>query len=375
MRALRRSLLLHRSSAAAWVTAVAAMFSIALGLGHRAEAGRPISRTLVFLDGVATPVQFNDGDSFRALDGPYRGMGTRLEGFNTLESHGPVHRFGTWTSNELFVLAKMATTNAQNGIWHCHSSLVDDRDRSAREGLAANTSTATPLGSGPTVEDDSESEVASGAEGDLETDTYGRVLWLCEDLAVDQIRKGLAHAMSINEKPAHAKFLAAQQEAIALRRGMWAHGVPAYLVTSLHSSEEDWPSRTYNRLVSTADGHSAGWKHEESYDECAEVCSRERAVDPEVLMSVRRAIADDSLIASTAASLGEELLLRVIRDFAALGFATDLRDRPEVSSALDSWLREHAEPRFAAAPYVTGSCAVYVRFDRRYVDNQPRCLR
>ncbi|MBR57207.1 MAG: nuclease [Myxococcales bacterium] len=185
--------------------------------------------TLVYLNGKATPVFFNDGDSFRVLAGPLAGSKARLQGFNSLESYGAVHSWGTWHARELYVNAKLATLNARKGVWNCTS--------------------------------------------DMKRDTYGRILWDCPDLAVDQIKKGLAHAMTVTSDPASPVLLSAQKEAIDNRRGMWAHGVPEYVLTSLHSIEErPGQSQTYNRLVSSQDGHSKKWKHSNRYSECQKVC-------------------------------------------------------------------------------------------------------
>lgn len=186
--------------------------------------------SLVYLNGQAAPVFFNDGDSFRVLAGPLKGTKARLSGFNTLESFGPVHQWGTWTAKELYVNAKMATLNARRGVWRC--------------------------------------------ESDMSTDSYDRTLWYCQDLAVDLVRKGLAHAMTIDEKPARPEVLAAQREAVAAKRGLWAHGVPAFVLTSLHSHDErPGDHDSYNRLVSSADGHSEKWTHTDTYSECQRVCA------------------------------------------------------------------------------------------------------
>jgi endonuclease YncB( thermonuclease family) len=148
---------------------------VACGALSSSTAAEP--RTKVFINGKAMPVYFNDGDSFRVLTD---GTKARLAGYNTLESHGAVHQWGTWTEKELFVLAKMATIHARDRVWHC--------------------------------------------ESDGKTDTYGRTLMWCPDLAEELIRLGYAHAMSIDDTPARPELLAAQREAIAERRGMWAHG-------------------------------------------------------------------------------------------------------------------------------------------------------
>lgn len=187
-------------------------------------------RTRVVFNGDAVPVSFNDGDSFRILGGTYSGAQARLAGFNTLESHGPVHQWGTWSLREMYVLAKMAMYHGRKGVWHC--------------------------------------------ESDGKTDTYGRLLAWCPDLAESLVRAGLAHVMSVDANPGRPELIEAQREAQQARRGMWAHGIPPYVLTSLHSVEEDTTGEgTYNRLVSTVDGHSVKWKHEDKYDECAKICA------------------------------------------------------------------------------------------------------
>ena len=197
--------------------------------------------TRVFLNGVPAPVYFNDGDSFRVLGGKYAGTKARLSGFNTLESYGPVHQWGGWHAKELYFLAKMATYNAQRGVWNC--------------------------------------------ESDGSTDTYNRILWYCKDLAVDQVKRGLAHAMTVTDEPAKPELVAAQNDAIKNRRGIWAHGVPEFVLTSLHSASEGGGSdgRTYNRMVSSKDGHSEKWLHQDNYAECDKVCHVDKSLPDEAL--------------------------------------------------------------------------------------------
>jgi hypothetical protein len=154
------------------------------------------------LNGVATPVVFNDGDSFRVLGGPLTGAKARLSGFNTLESHGAVHQWGDWTAKEMYILAKLATHNARDNVWECTS--------------------------------------------DGKTDGYGRMLVFCPGLAKEQIRLGLAHAMSIDDTPADAELLAAQREAIAARA---ASGPTASLSTSSPPALD--PRRTSRATAST----------------------------------------------------------------------------------------------------------------------------
>jgi len=199
-----------------------------LALALAAAQARAEPRSRVALNGVPTPVFFNDGDSFTVLSGPLQGTKARLSGYNTLESFGPVHRWGTWDAHELYIVAKMATLNARRGAWHC--------------------------------------------ESDLKRDGYGRILWHCPDLAEDQIRKGLAHAMTVSTDASPPAYVKAQRLAMAEKRGMWAHGIPNFVLTSLHSMDEGYEGENYNRLISTQDGHSEKWLHKDVYRECQEVC-------------------------------------------------------------------------------------------------------
>jgi endonuclease YncB( thermonuclease family) len=209
---------------------VLAMLAAVLVAGMTLLSAEALARpmTKVFLNGAPAPVFFNDGDSFSVLGGPLEGTKARLAGFNTLESFGAVHRWGKWDAHELYVVAKMATLNARRGVWHCHS--------------------------------------------DLRRDGYGRILWTCPDLIVDQIRKGLAHAMTVTKDPSPKEHLEAQRLAQAERRGIWAHGIPEYVLTSTHSNDEGYEGTTYNRLVSSADGHSEKWIHKDIYKDCDEIC-------------------------------------------------------------------------------------------------------
>ena len=171
-----------------------ALFLVALGssFGTRLAHAEPVTR--VFINGRPTPVHFSDGDTFRVLAGPLRGASARMSGFNTLESFGPVHRWGDWHEREMYALSKLATLNAQRGVWHCTT--------------------------------------------DMERDTYGRILAFCLDLGLDQIRRGYAHAMTVDLARGDERLLEVQRDAIANRRGMWAHGVPAYVLTSAHATRD-----------------------------------------------------------------------------------------------------------------------------------------
>lgn len=301
---------------------LAALLVLFLGSASVAHAE---PQTTVFLNGTPSPVFFNDGDSFRVISGKYAGTKARLAGFNTLESFGPAHQWGHWTAWELYVIAKLATLNARRGTWKCTS--------------------------------------------DLEKDTYGRILWWCPGLAKDQIRKGLAHAMSVTHEPAKAELLVEQKKAIAEKVGMWAHGIPDFVLTSLHSVDErpgDKPA--YNRLVSSVDGHSKKWKHRDTYAECDVLCHPSAKAD-EIAAELKAAG-----LTGPAAEYAPKRLQRLFNHF--------FKDRtvgpvePE-QGLKDEDHRAALEAAFAAlvASTTPRACMVYTDFRRRFGQQKAPCLK
>jgi endonuclease YncB( thermonuclease family) len=205
-----------------------------LGLG--ASAAAESSQTSVTLDGEKLGVFFNDGDSFRTVK-PYSKLKVRIVDYNTLESYGPVHKWGEWTPWELYDLSKKATETAKAGSWTCER--LRDRDGKALE------------------------------------DHYGRNLIRCSDLAQKLISEGLAHAFFMNEADVIPELMEVQRKAIAEKRGMWAKGTPRKLMTSVHSADEspdkpDW--QAYNRAVDPVTGIAAKIEHSDTYGVCAEAC-------------------------------------------------------------------------------------------------------
>lgn len=288
------------------------------------------ARTRVMLNGVATPVVFNDGDSFRVLGGPLTGAKARLSGFNTLESHGPVHQWGDWTAKEMYILAKLATYNARDHVWECTS--------------------------------------------DGKTDGYGRMLVFCIGLAKEQIRLGLAHAMSIDDKPADPELLAIQREAIAARRGIWAHGVPDYILTSLHSAEEDLEGDgVYNRLVSSTDGHSIKWKHDVKYDECQNICHLAYPVEETRVTAIADRLRRDH--ATLVTGLDDTALKTVVRGFAVHRHVTTPASAAQQGPLELLLLDWAAKGEFGAAKPHNESCMIHVDFKRRYGGARAVCLR
>ncbi|MEM1413974.1 MAG: hypothetical protein AAGH15_03700 [Myxococcota bacterium] len=327
-----------------------ALVALALAALLPGEPAWAETTSVVYVNGRPTRVYFNDGDSFRQLEGPYAGAGSRLTGFNTLESFGPVHAWGNFHPHEIFVLAKEATWHARRGVWHC------------------------------------------GTDG--RRDGYGRILLDCPDLAVSQIRNGFAHAMMVNDRPAKPAYLRAQQAAQAERRGMWAHGIPGFILTSLHSLDED-PRREwhYNRRVSTLDGHSESRRHRETYEECAWVCEDERVVPRDEVRAVARALRATPGVAEAAAEIESNLLLEMVVDrFARLGELPAWFNVAEADTRYD-FIELGLETRANAAtvrafleaakargelsePVVrVGACHLYTSFRRRYGRSQAPCLR
>jgi micrococcal nuclease len=188
----------------------------------------PISQSVtIMLDGEEATVNFNDGDTFKVLDGKYARSRVRVGGMNALESYGPVHEWSGNSGEYLLDMAHKATQMARDGQWHC--VLEDGKD------------------------------------------AYGRLLAICDDLSLALIRAGLAHAYSVDNTPADPDYLAAQRIAQATQKGMWKHGVPEFIVTSLHSADEG-AKDPYNRLICTEDGHSEKWHHHDNYETCEVVC-------------------------------------------------------------------------------------------------------
>ncbi|HJK94732.1 MAG TPA: hypothetical protein RMH85_16155 [Polyangiaceae bacterium LLY-WYZ-15_(1-7)] len=319
---MRRS---HRLPAALTLLALASVGLASSG------AGAAEVESIVFINGRPTHVYFNDGDSFRQLDGPWTGRGSRLGGFNTLESFGPTHAWGNWHPYELYINAKQATLNGRRGIWHCST------------------------------------------EG--ETDTYGRVLLDCPDLAIDQISKGLAHPMQIDDTPTRPTYIRALREAIRHRRGMWAHGVPGFVLTSLHSADED-PTRDvhYNRMVSTRDGHSEPWMHTDRYPECSWQCATEIQADETRVYAFARSLRADRETAPVVADYGNQLLIELVDRYARLGELPEYTPE-EMATALEPRLQAARESGLLGeTEEVLGACMLYTAFTRRYGRERAPCL-
>jgi micrococcal nuclease len=182
------------------------------------------NHNVITLNGNSTQVKWDDGDSFTFLSGQYKGDGVRLEGWNTLESYGPVHRWGQWTAKELYGVAKESLYQARRRSWECTT-------RGKR-------------------------------------DYYNRVLVTCPELGVDLVGRGLAHVYAF-KTTADPELMALQKQARIDGLGMWEKGRPEYLVTSLHSAEGKGGR---NSVVHTRTGQWDGRAHQDEYELCEEIC-------------------------------------------------------------------------------------------------------
>jgi endonuclease YncB( thermonuclease family) len=185
----------------------------------------------VTLNGEVTEVLWTDGDSFKVKSGQFDGSGTRLQGYNTLEAYGPVHRWGDWSAQELFALAEESAPHAAQKRWQC---LTDGKK-----------------------------------------DGYGRLLVSCPDLTRAMIGDGYAMVYSVDETPVDKELLALQQEAMKNKAGMWRKGAPKGVITSLHSlgeADSKDSDTAYNRVADTRTGAANKRMHQHRYDTCEEVC-------------------------------------------------------------------------------------------------------
>lgn len=309
---------------------MAALAAAALTFAPRSEAN---SASISIINGAATPVFFNDGDTYRALAGPLRLRPARLGGYNTLESYGPVHQWGGFTFKEMYVLAKQATLNARRGVWAC---TIDPKDK----------------------------------------DGYGRLLASCPELAKEQIEKGLAHALSI-DGPSAKELIQAQRSAIVNQRGIWAKGVPPVVLTSLHSVDERLDNTgNYNRVVSPLDGYSTKWKHQELYAECQTVCHKGKAVEREQALALIARLRADAETSELVRGLEDRYLMALFDEYVTVDRVAQIFEgdgHAVMKKKLDAW---KAEGAFGVLRAIDSSCMVYATFERRYrVAPKPRCLK
>jgi endonuclease YncB( thermonuclease family) len=206
---------------------LAALLVATPALAKDKKRKRHAEKGSLLINGEQTQVRWSDGDSFKFLSGPHEGRGTRLVGYNTLEAFGPVHRWGRWTPQELYAIAKSSSALAASREWQCTT--------------------------------------------DGKADGYGRLLVDCPDLAEEMVRQGHGLAYAI-EGTSSERLLDAQREAIKAGRGIWEKGAVNGVITSLHSKGEDGDDTPYNRVVDTRTGAAMKRPHQQRYEVCQEVC-------------------------------------------------------------------------------------------------------
>jgi hypothetical protein len=132
---------------------------------------------------------------------------------------------------------------------------------------------------------------------------------------------------------------------------------------------------TYNRLVSTEDGHSVKWRHENRYDECQKVCHLVYEVEDAKIDEVAATLKDDAVIGSLVAGLSAEALRGLVADFARyrhVNRAIPDKEREKVHARLQAFA---AEGRFGHAEGKSDSCMIHVPFERRFGTGRAACLK
>ncbi|MCC6625438.1 MAG: thermonuclease family protein [Deltaproteobacteria bacterium] len=204
-----------------------------------APAAAKSQKHTIILDGLPETVNFNDGDSFRILDGPRKGQKARLVGYNTLEAYGPVHFWGDGNGWDFYHVNEKDIDVAKSEEWECES-----------------------LGT---------------------ADGYGRILVLCPELRKRLVSEGLAHVYAYGKEEPDPELVQLMLKAQNERRGMWKYGVPVAIVTSVHSIDEKGSDdegfgseprkMSYNRLADTRTGKTFAIEHDKVFKPCDVFCS------------------------------------------------------------------------------------------------------
>ncbi|MCB9646031.1 MAG: hypothetical protein H6730_05445 [Deltaproteobacteria bacterium] len=112
--------------------------------------------------------------------------------------------------------------------------------------------------------------------------------------------------------------------------------------------------KTYNRLVSSVDGHSAKWLHENSYDECQDVCAMERVVSPEVIEAAVETLRNDTEMADVVAQLPKSQLTQIVSDFSQLGWFRGVKDEAIAKRITDRLTAMDAEGKLGGRAQAGG---------------------
>jgi micrococcal nuclease len=182
------------------------------------------SSGLILLRGKPTPVVWQDGDTLTFMKGPLKGKTGRLVGYNTLESYGPVHRWGEWSGQELLGLAVEARKVAAAQEWSC----TKQKGR----------------------------------------DSYGRLLINCPDARAALLDSGLAHVFAYEGEP-DPNDLARQTAARMDSRGIWLKGRPETIISNVSA---DNSGRVFLRVVNSRSGKTEVRHQRGDYSICDEIC-------------------------------------------------------------------------------------------------------
>jgi hypothetical protein len=183
--------------------------------------------------------------------------------------------------------------------------------------------------------------------------------------------------MSINDEPGKPELVAAQKEAIEAKRGMWAHGIPEFILTSIHSVEEDVDGHgTYNRLVSSEDAHSVKWKHTTRHSECDKVCHSVYEVDVDAVASVTEALKADGTVKDWIAGISDDDLRAMVEEFAEFRHI-NRSVAPDNREAFKQHLLANYvnQGKFGEQQRSDGACMIHVDFKRRFGEGRAKCLK
>ena len=167
-----------------------------------------------------------------------------------------------------------------------------------------------------------------------------------------------------------------QQDAIRHRRGMWAHGVPDYVMTSIHSADEnvgrEWH---YNRLVSTRDAHSESMRHQNTYEVCSWICNDEIRVDLGPVTRAAQRLRADPEIAPHLADFFNLHLIEFVSRYRRIGELPEYLTGP-ARDLIERRLQAEGERGELGETHTErGACMLHVPFEQRYGRNRRECLR
>lgn len=205
----------------------------------RSGDGKKGEKQQIVLNGLVERVNWSDGDSFRVIGGARDGQKARLQGYNTLESYGPVHFWGDGHGWDFYRVHKDATDFVRSEEWECDT------------------------------------------QGDV--DGYGRILVACPELRRQIVLRGLAHVYAYGDEEPDPDLVALMHKAQNQRVGMWKYGIPRGIVTSVHSIDEGRDDldddrgggdrkESYNRIADTQTGKTYTVKHQKVFKTCDVFC-------------------------------------------------------------------------------------------------------